>query len=92
MKLDYQYFSLSQSGPAWEAVQRARNFAVYVPAEITDPETDKPLVKAGKKMTRRALKRLAELGVETMQVIVQEHPQSPMAEKARETLNVLQPK
>jgi type VI secretion system protein ImpJ len=40
MKLDYEYFSLSQSGPAWEAVQRARNFAVYVPAEITDPQLE----------------------------------------------------
>jgi tetratricopeptide (TPR) repeat protein len=33
-----------------------------------------------------------ELGVETMQVIVREHPQSPMAEKARETLTVLEQK
>src|SRR5690606_2968809 len=26
VKLDYQYYSLNQSGPAWEAVTRARNF------------------------------------------------------------------
>lgn len=37
VKLEYQYFSLSQSGPAWEAVQRARNFAAYVPADFPDP-------------------------------------------------------
>jgi thioredoxin-like negative regulator of GroEL len=33
-----------------------------------------------------------EQGVETMQVIVQEHPQSPLAEKARETLTRLERK
>ncbi len=32
-KLKYQYFALNQSGPAWEAVNRARNFAAYVPLE-----------------------------------------------------------
>jgi type VI secretion system protein ImpJ len=34
VKLAYQYFSLSQSGPAWEAVGRARNLAAYIPAEF----------------------------------------------------------
>ncbi len=33
VKLKYQYFALNQSGPAWEAVNRARNFAAYVPLE-----------------------------------------------------------
>jgi type VI secretion system protein ImpJ len=37
VKLKYQYFSLNQSGPAWEAVRRARNFAAYVPQEIPNP-------------------------------------------------------
>ncbi|MBI5523809.1 MAG: DNA-directed RNA polymerase subunit beta [Desulfarculus sp.] len=32
--------------------------------DVLDPETNKPMVKAGKKMTRRALNRLAELGAE----------------------------
>ncbi len=40
IKLEYEYFSLSQSGPAWEAVKRARNFAVYVPGEIEDPQIE----------------------------------------------------
>jgi type VI secretion system protein ImpJ len=40
VKLEYQYFSLNQSGPAWEAVQRARNFAAYVPADFPDPELE----------------------------------------------------
>jgi type VI secretion system protein ImpJ len=31
VKLKYQYFSLNQSGAAWEAVTRARNVAAYVP-------------------------------------------------------------
>ncbi|MCA1987740.1 MAG: DNA-directed RNA polymerase subunit beta [Desulfarculus sp.] len=35
-----------------------------VSRDVMDPETKKPLVKAGKKMTRRAINRLAELGVE----------------------------
>jgi type VI secretion system protein ImpJ len=37
LKLDYQYFSLSQSGGAWESILRSRNFAAYVPAELPDP-------------------------------------------------------
>ena len=34
MKLNYQYFSVSQSGVAWEAVVRSRNFAAYVPGDF----------------------------------------------------------
>jgi len=34
MKLNYQYFSVSQTGVAWEAVTRARNFAAYVPGDF----------------------------------------------------------
>lgn len=37
IKLKYQYFSLNQSGPAWEAVNRARNFAAYVPGDFPNP-------------------------------------------------------
>jgi type VI secretion system protein ImpJ len=37
VKLKYQYFALNQSGPAWEAVTRARNFAAYVPGELPNP-------------------------------------------------------
>lgn len=36
-KLNYQYFSLSQSGVAWEAILRARNVAAYVPADFAHP-------------------------------------------------------
>ncbi len=37
VKLNYQYFSLNQSGLAWEAVTRARNLAAYVPGDFPNP-------------------------------------------------------
>ena len=40
LKLKYQYFSLSQSGVAWEAVQRARNLAAYVPSDFANPQME----------------------------------------------------
>ena len=40
VKLQYQYFSLERSGPVWETVVRARNFAVYVPDEIADVQME----------------------------------------------------
>lgn len=40
VKLNYQYFSLSQAGVAWEAIQRARNLAAYVPGELPNPELE----------------------------------------------------
>jgi type VI secretion system protein ImpJ len=40
VKLNYQYFSLNQSGVAWEAVQRARNLAAYVPGDFPAPQLE----------------------------------------------------
>ena len=40
VKLDFQYFSLNQSGPAWEAIGKARNVAAYVPGEIPAPQLE----------------------------------------------------
>jgi len=40
VKLKYQYFSLNQSGAAWEAVGRAHNFAAYVPGDFPNPEME----------------------------------------------------
>jgi type VI secretion system protein ImpJ len=40
MKLNYQYFSLSQGGPCWEAIQRARNLAAYVPSDLPNPQLE----------------------------------------------------
>jgi type VI secretion system protein ImpJ len=39
-KLNYQYFSLNQAGPAWEAIQRARNLAAYVPGDLPNPQLE----------------------------------------------------
>lgn len=36
VKLDFMYFAIKRAGPAWEAVGRARNLAVYVPADLRD--------------------------------------------------------
>jgi type VI secretion system protein ImpJ len=40
LKLNYQYFSLSQSGGPWETVVRARNLAAYVPGEFPNPQLE----------------------------------------------------
>jgi type VI secretion system protein ImpJ len=40
LKLNYQYFSITQSGLAWEAVGRARTFAAYVPGELPNPQME----------------------------------------------------
>src|SRR5215470_2237117 len=40
MKLNFQYFSLNQSGPAWEAVGKARNLAAWVPGDIPAPQLE----------------------------------------------------
>jgi type VI secretion system protein ImpJ len=40
VKLNYQYFSLNLSGVAWEAVQRARNLAAYVPGDLPNPQLE----------------------------------------------------
>jgi type VI secretion system protein ImpJ len=40
VKLKYQYFSLNQSGAAWEAICRARNLAAYVPRDLPNPQLE----------------------------------------------------
>jgi type VI secretion system protein ImpJ len=40
VKLDYQYFSLGQSGGPWETIVRARNLAAYVPGDFADPQLE----------------------------------------------------
>ena len=40
VKLNYQYFSINQSGVAWEAVIRARNLAAYVPGDFPSPQLE----------------------------------------------------
>jgi type VI secretion system protein ImpJ len=40
VKMKYQYFSLNQSGAAWESVIRARNFAAHVPGDFPNPQME----------------------------------------------------
>jgi type VI secretion system protein ImpJ len=40
VKLNYKYFSLSQTGVAWEAIQRASNLAAYVPDDFPNPSLE----------------------------------------------------
>lgn len=40
VKLRYQYFSLEASGPVWDSILRARNFAAYVPGDISNPQME----------------------------------------------------
>jgi len=40
IKLNYQYFGLSQSGGSWETVVRARNLAAYVPGDFPNPQLE----------------------------------------------------
>jgi len=40
IKVNYECFSLSQSGSAWEAVRRARNLAAYVPGDFPNPQLE----------------------------------------------------
>jgi type VI secretion system protein ImpJ len=40
VKMNYHYFLVQKSGPEWEAVVRARNIAVYVPAELPEAQLE----------------------------------------------------
>jgi type VI secretion system protein ImpJ len=40
VKLNYQYFSLNQSGMAWETVIKGRSLAAFVPSDIPEPQLE----------------------------------------------------
>jgi type VI secretion system protein ImpJ len=40
VKLKYQYFSLNQSGSAWESIRKSRNLAAYVPSDLPNPNLE----------------------------------------------------
>lgn len=40
VKMHFEYFSLSQSGPHWDSIVRSRNLAAYVPADFPNPELE----------------------------------------------------
>lgn len=44
IKLNYRYFGVNQSGIAWEAITRARNFAAYVPDDFPNPQLELVIV------------------------------------------------
>jgi type VI secretion system protein ImpJ len=44
--LDFVYFAVKRAGGAWDAVARARNLAVYVPAELGDARLELVIVLA----------------------------------------------
>lgn len=44
IKLNFQYFSLNQSGGSWDAVVRARNLAAYVPGDFPNPHLELVIV------------------------------------------------
>jgi type VI secretion system protein ImpJ len=39
-RLEYTYFALDRSGPAWESVRRARTLAAFVPADLPNPRLE----------------------------------------------------
>jgi type VI secretion system protein ImpJ len=40
VKLNYQYFSLNQSGIAWETVTKGRSLAAFVPGDVPEPQLE----------------------------------------------------
>jgi type VI secretion system protein ImpJ len=40
IKLNHQYFSLNQAGLAWEAIERARNIAAYIPGDFENAQAE----------------------------------------------------
>jgi len=40
VKLKFQYYSLNQSGVAWDSVRKARNLAAYVPDDFPNPQLE----------------------------------------------------
>jgi type VI secretion system protein ImpJ len=40
VKLNHQYFQISRSGLAWEAIERVRNVSAYIPADFPSPQCE----------------------------------------------------
>lgn len=40
VKMNHKYFSLSQTGLAWEAIMRSQNLAAYVPEDFPNPQLE----------------------------------------------------
>jgi type VI secretion system protein ImpJ len=37
VKTDFQYFSVSRTGPCWDHIVQTRQIGLYVPGELPDP-------------------------------------------------------
>jgi type VI secretion system protein ImpJ len=46
VKLRYHYFLIDQAGPIWESIRRSRNFAVYAPSELLNPQIELAILLA----------------------------------------------
>jgi type VI secretion system protein ImpJ len=44
VKLNYHYFAVNKSGPAWDAIMLARNLAAYVPADFPGAQLELVIV------------------------------------------------
>jgi type VI secretion system protein ImpJ len=40
VKLNFQYFTINQSGPVWDGILKARTLAAFVPNDIADPQLE----------------------------------------------------
>ena len=40
VKVNYHYFCIGQGGVAWETIRRTHNLAVYVPADLPNPQLE----------------------------------------------------
>ena len=40
VKADYQYFSVSRSGPCWDHIVQTRQLGLYVPGDLPDPAVE----------------------------------------------------
>lgn len=43
-KIDYQYFTVDKAGPCWDHMVRSREFGVYVPGDLPDPQIELTVV------------------------------------------------
>ncbi len=46
-KVEYQYFSLSRTGPCWEHIMQSHRVGVYVPSELPMPELELVVILEG---------------------------------------------
>ncbi len=40
VKADYQYFSVSRSGPCWDHIVQTRQIGLYVPGDLPNPTVE----------------------------------------------------